>query len=121
MSTRKQPVPVLNLEVTSPLDASRVTEPVLSESPPVPDEIQAILDAEEPAAVPEPIPPAPLSSYVRLPWYKVVSDKVRYVSWGGSTASFGPGDPVSDELHGPGAVERLRAAGILLEEIPPPP
>lgn len=135
-----------NLDVTSPLDQSRVIEqPPPDESLPdayrvppteggnekylehaLPEDEQARLgkagkspkDAKRDSRPP---PPAPTdtSKLPRAPHFKVVAPPEKTISWGNGMATFRAGDVVTAEIHGPGAEARLRENGFELVEVEP--
>jgi len=58
--------------------------------------------------LPEPPKPAVVTKMV-------VARKVT-VSWGGQMLNLGVGDVISEESYGPGAIQRMRDAGVAFEE-----
>jgi len=99
-------------------------KPAIHHPPPEDAEGPAVELEEAGAAAPpvEPVvppPPPPSTANVkRLPHFKVLKDK--QASWRGQPITLRAGDVVSEESYGPMAIERLRDAGVELEEVPPP-
>lgn len=111
----------VNLDATSPFDQARVIEipPETEDEKPV--ETAAVEVAAETVDDRAPPPVPVVADATKLPpKYRVVGAEKKQISWGRHMAAFAPGDVVSDLSHGVGAIRKMKAAGIELEEIPPP-
>ena len=102
----KKPKPVI---VPDPLEDAKMSEEEL-EAEEAPPEL-APTDAEK--APPPKLPDAPPPP--RPPQYKVVRQIT--LSWGGQFITLREGSVVSEASHGPGSVDKMREAGVALEEV----
>jgi hypothetical protein len=79
-----------------------------------PDTLPAVIPVEPVMQAPgEVAAPAPAV----VPQYEVVRPVT--ISWGNQMLNLKDGDIISDESHGTGAIERMKAAGVAFKEVVP--
>jgi len=100
----------------SPLDAVKVAANgapavtvVVPQEPEVREET-LVVDRNEP----KPMVHEPEAAHGSLPKYVVQNDKIT-ISWGESMLRLRKGTIIGEHSHGPGAVDRMRNAGVALK------
>jgi len=95
-----------------PIEAAKISSDGRASSPPTASAPAASGSALEPSV------PPPVASTSAGKVYEVKNTTKITVSWKGQQCRFSPGDTVSEDSYGDGAVERFREGGLLLEERP---
>lgn len=100
---------------TNPLDAAKVPAEEKAVGVVKPSEAVAKPTVAKPS-VPKAAPPKlQVATKSKPARYEVVNDVT--ISWGSSMIRLRPGSVVGDSTHGPGAVEKMRNAGVALKPL----